>query len=400
MGQASFRNALPVKVVDLHFVVELLFWLSLALLLQNYLGLYLSISMLAALKRVDPSERGQEEPPTVTVLIPARNEEAVIARKLESVLVQDYPVGKLEIVVASDVSTDRTDEIVRRYEDRRVRLVSFKERHGKLGALDELIPTAWGEVVVVTDANVILERQAISTMMRAYSDPGVGAVSGFQTVELPGQPTELGEERTYRNLEAGLKRKLSILGCVVGAFGGFYSLRRECFRPIGSLPMADDVILPLEVLAQGRSVKFVLEAIAYEGIGESTSEEFHRRSRMAAYNLNAVGRAMKLGWRAGILPFYVVFSYKILRWLSPFLWAIFLVTSFLHPTEGALNVVMLSAVELGMLAVLLGWIGEVFHIYLGPVRKIYYFAAMNLASAFGLILLMRGIKRHWASRAG
>ncbi len=380
-------------------VLFILFWCSAALIFHNFFGFWLSVRFIALFKR-DILNKERESLPSLTVIIPAHNEEMIIAEKLDSVLRQGYPAEKLEIIVASDVSTDRTVEIVHAYVSKGVTLIDFKERHGKLGALDELIPSARGEVVVVTDANVILAPEALKRLANVYSDPRVGAASGYQTVELPHRATLLREEVIYRSFEVNLKKRLSHIGLLVGAFGGFYSLRRSCFKPIGSKPMEDDIILPLEAISQGYRSLFVADAVGYEEIGGTMKEEYRRRVRMTAYNLNAAGRAIKLGARGGLLALYVVISYKVLRWLAPLIWIILAITSALLASHGTVYLAVSATVIGGIGASLIGMIGSIWGRSWGIFSHAWYFAAMNYASFPGLLLWLRGVKRYWAPRAG
>lgn len=399
MGEDRHSDARRDAVAVVDPLLPLLFWGSAALLFHNFVGFGLTVRWLAAIKG-RPARREMTLLPTITVLIPAHNEEAVIALKLESVLSQEYPPDRREVIIASDVSSDRTDQIVRGFESRGVTLVSLAERHGKLGVLDELIPKASGEVVVVTDANVILAPHALQRLAEAYADPAVGAASGYQTVELPGRQTPLREEVSYRNYEARLKVQLGRLGCLVGAFGGFYSLRRECFRPIGSRPMADDMVLPLEVLAQRRKVVFVPDAVGNEEIGRSLGEEFRRRIRMTAYNLNAAGRVLRLAFRGGALPLYVVVSYKLLRWVAPLLWGIVGATALLLADNAPIYTAAAGIVVSGMTMTVIGAMASLLRQRWGPFSQAYYFALMNTALLLGVIGWMRGVKRYWTPERG
>jgi cellulose synthase/poly-beta-1,6-N-acetylglucosamine synthase-like glycosyltransferase len=381
----------------LDFILRLLFWCSAALLFHNFLGFRLSLKFLALFKRAETKPPG-EFLPTLTVFIPAHNEEKDIAAKLDSVLVQGYPADKLEIIVASDVSTDRTVEIVNEYASRGVTLIEYKVRHGKLGALDELIPLAKGEVVVITDANVILADGALQRIASVYADPRVGAAGGYQTVEHPNRQTSLREEVTYRSFEVEMKKILSHFGLLVGAFGGFYSIRRLCFRPIGPKAMNDDIVLPLEVIGQRYKSLFVADAVAYEAIGDTIEEEYRRRIRMTAYNLNALGRAIKLGAKGGILALYIVLSYKVLRWLAPFLWLILAISSYCLENQGGIYRLMTWLFTIGLGAVLIGWSAALNGMRWVGFSQTYYFAKMNYATLPGTIQWLRGVKRYWAPR--
>lgn len=369
------------------------FWFSAALLFHNYLFFGWTIRFLSVFAKPRNFESG--ELPSLTIIIAAYNEEQVIGRTLDGILAQEYPTDRMQVIVGSDVSTDQTNKIVSQYASRQVRLVAFKERHGKLGILDELIPTVESDIVVVMDANILLAPGALLKIGEGYRDPAVGAVCGRQTVELPGKTTQLKEEDRYRAQEVRLKEGLSRLGVVVGAFGGFYSFRREYFRPIGSKPMVDDVILPLEVLGQHKRVVFQSDAVAYEEIGGSPAEEFHRRIRMTGYNLNGFGRALRCGANSGLLALYVVFSYKILRWLSPYLlglWAVAAVSLF---KVGLVYRISAGLVGIALILALTGYVSSLAGKRIPISNSAYYFVLMNFALFLGLFRWMFGVKLFW-----
>src|ERR1051326_662310 len=157
-------------------MAEFLFWLSLAALLYVYIGYPLILLCLARLNRTQPAVPGYT--PFLSILIAAYNEEAGIQKKIQETLNLDYPADKMEILILSDGSTDRTDEIVKSFPDSRVRLLHVNGRRGKTNAQNEGVLQARGEVLVFSDATTIYHDQALRYLACNYEDPGVGGVSG------------------------------------------------------------------------------------------------------------------------------------------------------------------------------------------------------------------------------
>jgi len=377
-----------------------IFWLAALFLFQTYIGTLLSLLLANLFRHKSPTvERDPAwELPSVTVLVPARNEEKVIVEKIDNLLAQDYPDDRMEIYVVSDCSTDKTVDIVRNYADRGVKLIEFVERHGKLGIIDEVIPGLSGEIIVITDANVALASDAIKSMMEEYADSAVGAVDSDLQRVIPSEGKNLQGEVIYRQYENMLKRLMGKFGAVIGVLGGFYSQRRSLFRPLGRLPMHDDVILPHEVLAQGYKVVHSEQAGAVEKTEPTIAAEYIRRVRMAAFNLNTIPRMMKLSWKAGPKVFYLTLSYKLFRWLSPYLFALLFILSLaLIGTSLIYNVVAL-AFGFSLILSGIGWIKDKSGRKGGITTGFYHFTAMNVAAFAGIGVWLKGVKKYWEPR--
>ena len=381
----------------------IILWGSLFLIWHTYFGIYLYLLIAARFKnkkgsagaRLPDADKPSIELPTLTVLIPAYNEEGVIAAKLENILAQEYPRDRLEIVVASDLSTDRTGEIVRGYAGRGVKLIVMLERSGKNGIDDRLIPKAWGEVVAVTDANTMLEPGSLLKTAEHYLDPRVGAVCGNILVVPPRDSRNVEREVTYRRYELSIRRLMGRLGMVIGGIGGFYSLRRSLYRPIGTKPYHEDIVVLMEVLAQGYRVEFAEDGRATEETTESIAREFRHRIRLTSYTPSTLPRLLKLAWRAGPQALFLAFSYKVLRWLSPYLWLALFISALLLGNVAAVYGVIAGLFIFGLAMAATGWLLDLAGIKAGIATASYHFAAMNLASYFGLARWFKGMKPYW-----
>lgn len=382
-------------------VVLILFWLSLAGILQTYLGLYCLLRILNLLTGKAPSVdavQNDSECLSVTVIVPAYNEEACISDRINNLLTQDYPAEKLTIWVGSDCSTDQTNAIVNEFDDPRVSLKVMPDRRGKLGIIDTLSPVAPSDIVVITDANVHFEPDTIRHLTAPFADQRVGGVTGNLKTIPPNKTELIAKEVAYRSFESDVKQMLGNLGMLFGAYGGFYAFRRELFTPFGLKPVHDDIIQPLEILAQGKRFVFATNAIASEDTSETVRQEFSRRVRMTGYSMRSMSRAVRLASRAGISAFILFFSYKILRWFSPFLLGLLLTTSLVLYQHSPLYGAFAGAVALCFACAILGGLARVAGLTIPVLSSAYYFFLMNFASYVGLLKLWQ-VKRYWNPRS-
>jgi cellulose synthase/poly-beta-1,6-N-acetylglucosamine synthase-like glycosyltransferase len=376
-----------------------LFWLSLGLVAYSYLGYPFVIAAWAALREAREGvrflaggpdrrlRRRDDRWPTLSIVFSAFDEETCIRQKIENCLALDYPSDALEVLVGCDGCTDRTAELARAAGDRRVRVVEF-QRSGKATVLSRLVPLAKGEIVVLTDANTMMDRFAAKALARHFHDASVGAVVG--RLRLYNRVRREYEESLYWRYETILKYYEGKLGCVVGANGGLYAIRRLLFTPLKPATIVDDFVIPVKIATRGWRVPYEPEAVAYEETTEDYDREFGRRARIGAGNWQSVALVPDvLDPRTGFLAFAFV-SHKLLRWAAPFLLAVALASNVgLAITEGwgyrALLAAQLAFYALALLGRLRG---------AGPLQRVasiaHYFVAMNAALAVGFWRFVRG----------
>ncbi len=299
----------------------ILFWLAVAALTYHYVGYPLALAGLAALcRRGTPgSAVGDERLPSITLVISAYNEEAVIGRKVENALALDYPRDRLEIVVASDGSTDRTDAIVRGFADRGVVLHAYSPNRGKNLALNQTVPQVRGEIVVFTDANGIYEPDAVRRLVQPFADPAVGSVCGELIYRnFNENPIAEGYNR-YWQIDQMQKRLESALGCLLGANGSIFAVRKELCRPIRN-DVCNDMVQPIWVAAAGHRCLYEPRAVSVEAGSRDLGDELRRRSRIIGRGIRGIelvwpeivrNRAWLVGWE--------LLSRKGLRYATP-LW--------------------------------------------------------------------------------
>jgi cellulose synthase/poly-beta-1,6-N-acetylglucosamine synthase-like glycosyltransferase len=359
------------------------------LLLYVYAGYPLLLALIGLFVRGKRPEQGHY--PLLSVLIAAYNEEDAIAEKLNQTLALEYPKDKLEVLVLSDCSSDKTDEIVKSYPDSRVRLVRMAERRGKTSAQNFGIREARGEVVVFSDATAIYHPKALAYLATNYQDPKVGAVSGRYKYFDPEDesPTGLGSS-AFWNYENLIKMMQSKIQTITGCCGCIYSVRKVAYTDLPD-DIISDLVQPLQVIRKGYKVLFEDRALAYEETTKSTKEEFSMRVRVVTramrglLSVSDVLKPWKFAW-----PAFQLWSHKVLRWMVPlFLVAIFVSNLFLldSPVFRTLMAAQLAFYAAALLNMVLP-----LHRAWKPMGIPLFFCTLNAAALFSMIELSRGKK--------
>ena len=369
------------------------FWGCAALIAYTYFVYPVLLVIVGLFRRraAVPRDVPDADLPTVSVLIVAHNEESVIRERIENLLALEYPADKLELVVASDSSSDRTVEIVRDFDEQFVRLHEFSSRTGKAAVLDMVIPRLNGELVVLSDANTMMERLALKRLVRWFGDPNVGVVCGRLVLTDP--VTGRNVDSLYWRFETLLKRHEGMLGALLGANGGIYALRRSLFQGVRHDTIVDDFVIPLLArLRSGCRIVYDDTAIAYEETPAEIAVEFRRRARIGAGGFQSIALLWPLldprrGWIA--LTFL---SHKVLRWLCPFFLLGLTAANLVLVDTGIYGVSLLVGVVLASVAVL----GQ--YLSLGSsagraLRLMTMFATMNAALLVGFFRWASGRQR-------
>ncbi|OJJ16492.1 glycosyl transferase [marine bacterium AO1-C] len=299
----------------------ILFWLSVGLLFYTYLGYG---AVMAILVKIKTRLQGKKEVklmdnfPSVSLVIPAYNEENYIREKIINSLGLHYPAKKLDIVVVTDGSNDLTPDIVRQYPD--VRLLHKAGRKGKIHAMHRTMKCIHSDIVVFSDANTTLNPGALLHLVKHYQDPKVGAVAGEKRIKLKAEESANGAgEGIYWRYESWLKRMDSAFHSVVGAAGELFSLRTSLYEEVPNNAILDDFMLSMRVAQKGYLVKYEPEAQAWETPSSSVKEEFKRKIRICAGGIQSILWLLPLLniVRYGWLSFQYV-SHRVLRWtLAP-----------------------------------------------------------------------------------
>jgi cellulose synthase/poly-beta-1,6-N-acetylglucosamine synthase-like glycosyltransferase len=379
-------------------VPELIVWLCLGAVAYNYVGYPLLLFVLCVFAhaksdflylvcRSSRRRRLTPEVPQVAVLISAYNEQTVIEAKVRNCLEIDYPADRVEFLFGLDAPTDSTAELLSRNQSDRLRVFHFAARRGKLAVLCDLARETTAEVLMLTDANTMLEPTAIRNLVRHFADPRVGAVSGEEVrVAVPG--AEASAEGIYWRYESAVKILESRLNCSLGGNGAALALRRSLFRP-QQHSIVEDFQIPLDIRFQGYRVVYDPEAIAVEDIAPTWSAQFARRVRIGAGNYQTFfAHPEYLNPGKGLLAFSY-FSHRVLRWIVPFMLPIAFVCNLLVLARPALAV--LAAMQgIFYLTATTGWCLKR---HAKPLRWCsgpFHFCAMNVALFLGLLRCLRG----------
>ncbi len=365
-------------------MLEAIFWIGVGLLVHTYFLYPLSLPILHFFFAL-PRRFGHSHKYKVSLVIAAHNEEKVIEEKIRNCFELEFPRRNLEILIGSDASSDRTNEIIRKYRDD-VRLIELEERGGKASVLNRIVPEATGEILVFCDANTMLLKNALQKLLAPFNDPGVGCVCGRLILHDSGKSALGIGESIYWNFESEIKKLEGRLGIVIGANGGIYAIRKELFQqiPVDKVAM-DDFFVTTRVLLAGKSAIYEPQAIGSEETSLEKYGEFHRKVRISQANFNLLPRYLPLlnPWHG--LVAYGFFSHKLLRWMAPLILIALLFTNFVLATHGALYASLLALQVSFYAAAGIGYWrnarGHRSKLFLIP----FYFVSMNVALLAGML---------------
>ena len=354
-----------------------------------YLGYPVILDLLTR-RRQDPPPPPPAPLPSVTLVISAYDEEEVIVAKIENLKALLYPRERLRVLIGSDGSGDATVRLARAAigSAGHIEVVDFEHRRGKPAVLHDLITRARSDVIALSDANTLFAPDAIEQMARWFADPGVGCVCGrLQLVPTNGTGRS---ELAYWTFETWLKRRENRLGAVLGANGGIYAFRRAAYVPIPRDTITDDFVLPMLIRGEGYRIVFDPSARGTEETAPTIANEFTRRVRIGAGNLQALWQTRRLlslrfGWTA-----LAYWSHKVLRWTAPALLLSAVLLALARADGWMLAAIGIGGVMLVALASA-GWALERSKRRLPPiVAAPYAFVAMNAALVIGAVRLLRG----------
>ncbi len=292
------------------------FWVSLAMILYSIIGFPLLCFLLAIFfkKRNIP----EDYYPNVSVIVAAYNEEHIIAKKIENLLGQDYPLEKLEIIVVSDASTDGTNGLVKQYEEKGVKLLALQERTGVSEAFHHGVMASSGDILMFTDATGMFSRNSLKKLMRWFRDPKVGGVCGRDSYKNEansstgkGWSLYIDYENWLRNLEGRLFSPIVVTGSI-------HAIRRPFHRRVPS-QYTNDLVTPLTVLKEGYEVRFEPEAVITDKPESQAKRDMKQRVRVAARGAATLWymREMLNPMRHPVVSFQLV-SRKVFRWFVGF----------------------------------------------------------------------------------
>jgi biofilm PGA synthesis N-glycosyltransferase PgaC len=373
-----------------------LFWISFFIIFYAFVGYGILLYFIIKVKRSfrgKPTLPAADNLPSCTLIVAAYNEEIFIAEKIKNSLELNYPKGKLKLIFITDGSSDGTADIVAKYPD--IIHMHSAERKGKMAAVHRAIDTVTTDVMVFTDANTFLNKDAIINICRHYTDPRVGAVAGEKRVLITEKSDATAGEGFYWKYESKLKIWDSELYSVVGAAGELFSVRTGLYEHVPPTAIIDDFMISMLIAKKGYRIIYEPEAYAMETASEDVKEELKRKIRIAAGGLQSIIWLKSLfnPFPLPVLSFQYI-SHRVLRWtVVPFLMILLvgLNIAIVHTYGGAIYVLFLAGQVVFYGMSLFGWMLEARQVKIKIFFIPYYFCMMNYA-------VIRGIFRYLSGR--
>ena len=365
----------------------LAFWICVALVAYTFVGYPIWLWIFSRV--VKRPIAAASITPTVSIVIAARNEEQNLPAKLENLRALDYPRDRLQIIIASDGSTDGTARLLLE-QGAFVVPVIRDTASGKASALNAAVRQAAGEILVFLDARQLVDSRAVAELAACFADPSVGAVSGELVLDSRFS-TSSGALGIYWEIEKIIRKLEAATGSVVGVTGAIYAIRRELFTEIPPGTILDDVFVPVQVVRAGKRVVFQPKAIAFDRLFSAKGKEFGRKVRTLTGNYQLARLAP---WLLSPLNplFFRFLSHKLMRLFVPFLLVVMLVTTFVSGNLFYQWVFWLQ-ILFYLLAVLGSWIPAAKKFK--PVSFASTFTMLNLAAAFAFYNFVMGRTRVW-----
>lgn len=374
---------------------QVLFWIAVFAMFHSYVLYPFILKFFTLGKKLDYKEYSpQDDLPLLTVMMSVYNEEVVIGQKIKSIFESDYPKEKIEVLVGSDCSTDSTNqqlkELTAIYPN--LKFFEYHERQGKIGTMNTLLDMAQGEIIVSTDANVMLDKNTLFELVRYFKDEKVGLVdTRMKNTRIQHDGISF-QESFYIGHEVMVKHREGLLwGTMIGPFGGCFAIRKDLYKKPHFNTLVDDFFISMQVLRQGGRCLNNLESVVYEDVSNLISEEFRRKVRIATGNFQNLKEFGGLLWPIYKPVAFAFLSHKVIRWLGPLfiLLAIvsipFLMNIYLYQFIAmAMGVVFL----IPLFDYLLRSVGINFKLF----RFVTHFFSMNIALMLGFFKYLKGVE--------
>ncbi len=376
-------------------IILVLFLLSIFSFVNSYLFYPFVVWIFSKIYKSNEKEKMDFEP-TISILIAAFNEEKVIEKRIRNIFEQNYDQSKIEILVGSDNSSDRTNEILQKLSDEipNLKIFLFDFRQGKAGVLNQLSEKASNEILVFTDANTEFKNNALRNLVKHFTDSEIGGVSGKLTLIDKETHRKAGvEEKNYWEFETFIKKAEGKLGILIGANGGIFAIRRELFEKIPTdKAVTDDFYISLNVVKKGFKLIYEPEAEAFEEVAKDIGTEFKRKVRFAATNFQTIAFFKSLLFNKNILISYAFWSHKVIRWFLPAILILILILNAMLISENKIFEYLFYFQVIIYVLGLIGYLLNKLKIRIPILSLLTYFLITNFALLLGLIRFLQ--KRH------
>ncbi len=376
-------------------IFQILFWLSIFLVLHSYVLFPLILKIKSKNKKENSEIFDKSDNfPSVSILLAVYNEEKHILKKIQSTLETNYPSEKIEFLIGSDNSSDRTNELIQAAKQKypQIKFYDIKKRTGKSGIINILKKNTENEILILTDAKVFFKTDTIYQLIKHFKNQKIRITGGILTNEKKNKFDISIQEDAYMNREMIIKyREGLVCGASMGVFGAIYAVRKNDLPEIPENFKTDDFFVSMKVISKGGKVIFEKRAVAEEHITGNFKEEFKRKVRIAS------GNFQNLAYFKSILqkPFsdkaFCYISHKVIRWLTPFL-LLTTITSNLFLLQFTLYQISIIIFALSVLITFIDFMLKKINIHINLFRYFTHFYGMNIALFIGFIKYLKGIE--------
>ena len=369
-----------------------IFLVSSLLFLMNYFIYPLVVIILAQFKKQTKHDiKNEKFSKTVSFIVAAYNEEAVIENKIKNCLEIDYPKELLEIIVVSDGSDDSTPAIVEKYQDKGIISLHEDARRGKSNALNRAVDAAQGEIVIFSDANNDYAEDSVKQLVSSFSDARVGCVTGSKKIYASKDRQSSVGDGLYWKYESKIKLAESTLGSITAADGEILALRKVLFEPINPKLINDDAAITVNILKKGFRVIYNPDAVAYEEASKDLVDDFFVKVRMTTGGFQTIATEFLFLLNPFKLYSWAFLTHKVLRWLAPYFLILIALSNLMLLEYPVMKILFVCQIVFYLLA-FIGW-RKRYKTELPTLLYIpMYFVVMNIALFWGSVKYFLGNK--------
>lgn len=375
-------------------ILEIFFFVSIFTIGYNYVLYPVAINLYCQFRR-DPHLDKIDldvELPSVTFVVAAFNEEKVITQKIENTLELDYPKEKLQIIIVSDGSNDNTDPIAQSYSDKGILAMHIPERQGKSAALNRALEKAEGEIILFSDANNDFNQQAVKELVKHFSDPEIGAVTGAKHIYASEDREAAKGDGLYWKYEAFIKKAESDISSITAAEGEILAVKKSLMKPIDPNKINDDAAITFDIVKSGYRILYEPNARSEEHGSSDLMDDITVKVRMTAGGFQTM--AIEAGYLFPPRTWFAFsfFSHKILRWITPHMMVVAFMSNAMLFEFFMFKLVFLAQLVFYGIA-FYGWLNRAKENLSTVVYIPMYFTAMNIALFRGFLKYIEGSQK-------
>lgn len=376
-------------------VVQIIFWISVFSILHTYFLFPLLVITFSKRKKDNSITFSTEELPDISIIMAVHNEAKIIKEKILSVLECGYPLNKLDFLIGSDASDDNTDAIIEQFSKQysNIKFTRFKTRQGKVNIINRLEEEAQTPLLVFTDANAVFSKGSLVHLVKHFKNEEIKVVGGRLLNRKLGKEGVIFQEHSF--MENEFKIKLAegrLWGCMIGAYGAFFAIRKDAFKKVPTNFLVDDFYISLKAIEKQGKAICEGKAVVYENVPGELMVEFKRKQRIATGNFQnlKVFFPMLFSKRSGLA--FSFLSHKVLRWLGPVFLILIFFSSAILSTVNMLYAILFIAMSLSLLIPIIDYFHRKSRIHVVILRFITHFYYMNAALLLGLLNYLKGVK--------